>query len=163
MIERNYEANIALVTEQAILDVQKIEGTLEETLSEDGSLNSSLVGVIVDYYKDKGSNIYLSGGEEEDYAQALDEGINEALFDVPLGKYYTFVDSVVEENERIYVSTRLKEDLILLYEMEIGEDFDARENLVTEIKSRGFSKVLLVSDKSLAEAGVTVKVESTLK
>jgi len=40
---------------------------------------------------------------------------------------------------------------------------NARENLVTEIKNRGFSNVLLVSDKSLVEAGVTGKVEVTLK
>ena len=40
---------------------------------------------------------------------------------------------------------------------------NSRENLVPEIKSRGFSKVLLVSDKALCEAGVTAKVEETLK
>ncbi|MBP3284618.1 MAG: lactaldehyde reductase [Clostridia bacterium] len=39
----------------------------------------------------------------------------------------------------------------------------ARENLVSEIKNRGFEKVLLVSDKALVEAGVTAKVETTLK
>lgn len=40
---------------------------------------------------------------------------------------------------------------------------NARENLGNEIKSRGFQRVLLVSDKSLEEAGVTGKVEATLK
>ena len=38
-----------------------------------------------------------------------------------------------------------------------------RVNLVTEIKARGFNKVLLVSDKDLINAGVTGKVEDTLK
>ena len=38
-----------------------------------------------------------------------------------------------------------------------------RVNLVSEIKSRGFERVLLVSDKALEEAGVTGKVEATLK
>lgn len=40
---------------------------------------------------------------------------------------------------------------------------NSRENLGVEIKNRGFKKVLLVSDKSLCEAGVTGKVEKTLK
>lgn len=40
---------------------------------------------------------------------------------------------------------------------------NARENLGNEIKSRGFERVLLVSDKALEEAGVTGKVEATLK
>lgn len=40
---------------------------------------------------------------------------------------------------------------------------NSRENLVTEIKNRGFNKVFLVSDKALVEAGVTSKVEDTLK
>ena len=40
---------------------------------------------------------------------------------------------------------------------------DSRENLVPEIKNRGFKKVLLVSDKALCDAGVTAKVEETLK
>jgi len=40
---------------------------------------------------------------------------------------------------------------------------NSRENLVNEIKSRGFKKILLVSDKELVNAGVTVKVEETLK
>jgi len=40
---------------------------------------------------------------------------------------------------------------------------NARENLATEIKNRGFNKILLVSDKALVEAGVTEKVEVTLK
>ena len=39
----------------------------------------------------------------------------------------------------------------------------AREELAGEIKKRGFSKVFLVSDKSLIEAGVTAKVEEVLK
>ena len=39
---------------------------------------------------------------------------------------------------------------------------NSRENLVNEIKSRGFSKVLLVSDNDLIEAGVTKKVEDIL-
>ena len=39
----------------------------------------------------------------------------------------------------------------------------AREELVTEIKKRGFSKVLLVSDEALVEAGVTAKIEEILK
>lgn len=39
----------------------------------------------------------------------------------------------------------------------------AREELVEEIKKRGFKKVLLVSDKALVEAGVTAKVEEILK
>jgi len=38
-----------------------------------------------------------------------------------------------------------------------------RVNLLSEIKSRGFERVLLVSDKALEEAGVTGKVEATLK
>ena len=40
---------------------------------------------------------------------------------------------------------------------------NARENLVPELKNRGFNKVLLVSDKALCDAGVTAKVEKTLK
>ena len=40
---------------------------------------------------------------------------------------------------------------------------NSRENLVGEIKSRGFSKVLLVSDNELIKVGVTKKVEETLK
>lgn len=40
---------------------------------------------------------------------------------------------------------------------------NARENLPLEIKNRGFKKVLLVSDKALCDAGVTEKVEVTLK
>ena len=39
----------------------------------------------------------------------------------------------------------------------------SREELVPEIKKRGFKKVLLVSDKSLVEAGVTAKVEKLLQ
>jgi len=39
---------------------------------------------------------------------------------------------------------------------------NARENLGKEIKSRGFNKVLLVSDKELVKVGVTAKVEDTL-
>ena len=39
----------------------------------------------------------------------------------------------------------------------------AREELAEEIIKRGFTKVFLVSDKSLVEAGVTAKVESVLK
>ena len=39
----------------------------------------------------------------------------------------------------------------------------AREELVGEIKKRGFKKVFLVSDKALVEAGVTKKVEEVLK
>lgn len=38
----------------------------------------------------------------------------------------------------------------------------AREELATEIKNRGFSKVFLVSDKALVEAGVTAKIEEVL-
>jgi len=38
-----------------------------------------------------------------------------------------------------------------------------RVNLVSEIKSRGFERVLLVSDRALEDAGVTGKVEATLK
>lgn len=38
----------------------------------------------------------------------------------------------------------------------------AREELAGEIKKRGFNKALLVSDKSLIEAGVTAKVEDVL-
>ena len=34
---------------------------------------------------------------------------------------------------------------------------NSRENLVPEIKNRGFNKVLLVSDKALCDAGVTAK------
>ena len=40
---------------------------------------------------------------------------------------------------------------------------NARENLVEEIKKRGFKKVLLVTDKALVEAGVTAKVEEILR
>ena len=40
---------------------------------------------------------------------------------------------------------------------------NSRENLVPEIKNRRFKKVLLVSDKALCEAGVTAKVEDTLR
>ena len=40
---------------------------------------------------------------------------------------------------------------------------NARANLGNEIKSRGFERVLLVSDKALEDAGVTGKVEVTLK
>ena len=40
---------------------------------------------------------------------------------------------------------------------------NSRENLASEIKNRGFKKVLLVSDKALCEAGVTAKVEESLK
>lgn len=40
---------------------------------------------------------------------------------------------------------------------------NARENLVSEIKNRGFERVLLVSDKALESAGVTAKVEMVLK
>lgn len=40
---------------------------------------------------------------------------------------------------------------------------NSRENLATEIKNRGFNKVLLVSDEALVKAGVTSKVENTLK
>lgn len=40
---------------------------------------------------------------------------------------------------------------------------NSRENLGNEIKNRGFRKVLLVSDKALVDAGVTAKVEETLK
>ena len=39
----------------------------------------------------------------------------------------------------------------------------AREELVGEIKKRGFEKVFLVSDKSLVDAGVTAKVENVLE
>lgn len=39
----------------------------------------------------------------------------------------------------------------------------AREELATEIKTRGFKKVFFVSDKALIEAGVTAKVEEVLK
>ena len=39
----------------------------------------------------------------------------------------------------------------------------AREELPKEIQKRGFKKVLLVSDKSLIEAGVTAKVEEILE
>ncbi len=39
---------------------------------------------------------------------------------------------------------------------------NSRESLVEEIKKRNFKKVLLVSDKSLVEAGVTAKVEKIL-
>ena len=39
----------------------------------------------------------------------------------------------------------------------------AREELANEIKKRGFTKVFLVSDESLVEAGVTAKVEEILK
>ena len=39
----------------------------------------------------------------------------------------------------------------------------SREELANEIKKRGFSKVFLVSDKSLIEAGVTEKVEEILR
>lgn len=39
----------------------------------------------------------------------------------------------------------------------------AREELANEIEKRGFTKVFLVSDKSLVEAGVTAKVEEVLK
>ncbi|MCI8384522.1 MAG: lactaldehyde reductase [Clostridia bacterium] len=39
----------------------------------------------------------------------------------------------------------------------------AREELANEIKTRGFTKVFLVSDKSLVEAGVTAKIEEVLK
>ena len=38
----------------------------------------------------------------------------------------------------------------------------ARKELSEEIQKRGFKKVLLVSDKSLVEAGVTAKVEEVL-
>ena len=38
----------------------------------------------------------------------------------------------------------------------------AREELAGEIKKRGFKKVLLVSDKSLVEAGITKKIEEIL-
>lgn len=40
---------------------------------------------------------------------------------------------------------------------------NSRENLVSEIKSRGFNKVLLVTDKELVASGVSEKVEVTLK
>lgn len=40
---------------------------------------------------------------------------------------------------------------------------NARENLVSEIKNRGFERVLLVSDKALESAGITAKVEMILK
>lgn len=40
---------------------------------------------------------------------------------------------------------------------------NARENLVEEINKRGFKKVLLVTDKTLIEAGVTGKIESLLE
>lgn len=39
----------------------------------------------------------------------------------------------------------------------------ARENLVDEIKKRGFKKILLVSDDTLVKVGVTEKVEVLLK
>ncbi len=39
----------------------------------------------------------------------------------------------------------------------------AREELANEIKKRGFTKVFLVSDEALVEAGVTKKVEQILK
>ncbi len=39
----------------------------------------------------------------------------------------------------------------------------AREELANEIKKRGFTKVFLVSDEALVEAGVTAKVEEILK
>lgn len=39
----------------------------------------------------------------------------------------------------------------------------AREELAEEIKKRGFTKVFLVSDEALVEAGVTSKVEKVLK
>lgn len=39
----------------------------------------------------------------------------------------------------------------------------AREELATEIKKRGFTKVFLVSDKALVEAGVTAKIEEVLE
>ncbi len=39
----------------------------------------------------------------------------------------------------------------------------AREELANEIKKRGFTKVFLVSDEGLVEAGVTAKVEEILK
>lgn len=39
----------------------------------------------------------------------------------------------------------------------------ARKELSGEIQKRGFKKVFLVSDKSLVEAGVTVKIEEELK
>ncbi len=39
----------------------------------------------------------------------------------------------------------------------------AREELVGEIQKRGFTKVLLVSDEALVEAGVTAKIEEILK
>ncbi len=38
----------------------------------------------------------------------------------------------------------------------------ARQNLAEEIKKRGFTKVFLVTDKALIEAGVTAKVEDVL-
>lgn len=39
----------------------------------------------------------------------------------------------------------------------------ARVELANEIKKRGFTKVFLVSDKALVEAGVTAKIEEVLK
>ncbi len=39
----------------------------------------------------------------------------------------------------------------------------AREELAGEIQKRGFTKVLLVSDEALVEAGVTAKIEEILK
>ena len=39
----------------------------------------------------------------------------------------------------------------------------SRQEVVEEIKKRGFKKVFLVSDKALVEAGVTAKVEEVLK
>ena len=131
LINNSHETNIASLTNQAIFEVQKIESSIEETLNEDGTINYSLISIVDEFYKDKAGNLFLYNidGNIEYNGTENRRLKNNSLLSVPSGKYYSFLDTETDK-KNIYISSRLNDDIILVYEKDIGEIFILRENLI---------------------------------
>lgn len=129
LVDTNHKTNIESATKQAILEMQKIENNLEDSIDDSGEINLSLVEIIDEYYKDKGGCIFLydENGDTKYNSVGIERFENLYILNVPLGKYYTFVDN---EEKCLYVSTKIDGKNTVVYEKNIAEIFDIRENLI---------------------------------
>lgn len=129
LVDTNHKTSIESATKQAILEMQKIENNLESLIDDSGRINFSLVEIIAEYYKDKGACIFLY----DENGDTKNEGVEKVkleklhILKVPLGKYYTFIDN---EEMCLYGSTKIGPNNTLVYEKNIAEIFEIRENLV---------------------------------